>query len=394
MSYRRSSITFVCWVLAGACSGSPPQAMPGVPGQVLSLADRASAELGTIHQGGDFPGATMSLCFGDGRRVDLAVGTHADSEAALDPEARMLLGSVGKTFVSALMVQLFEEGRLHEDDRACDWFEEDAWYGEVANGDRLTLGQLLQHRTGLERHEFKPAFWNSVIADPDRHWEPHELLAFVLGDDPLFAPGQGWAYSDSNYILLGMILERLTAQPFYELVQTRFLDPLALGDTLPSDRRELPRIAAGAVIVGRGMGVAPSTLADGRFTYNVQFEWCGGGFVSTASDLASWALALYGGDVLGEGGLARLLTCVPATELGPTCEYGLGVMVRQTRLGPFQGHDGFMPGYITCMGYFPQHDVAAAIQVNCDDERALKMPMHEVLVRVVEAAQASPTTSH
>ena len=135
---------------------------------------------------------------------------------------------------------------------------------------------------------------------------------------------------------------------------------------------------------GRQLGVGPFALSEGAFTYNVQFEWCGGGFASTSTDLARWAWLLFSNRWLGEAGVAALLDAVPAPSLGPDRFYGLGVILTNTRIGQLRGHDGFMPGYLTAMGYFPDSGIAVAIQVNTDDGKALKMPLHEILVRLSE----------
>jgi D-alanyl-D-alanine carboxypeptidase len=183
-----------------------------------------------------------------------------------------------------------------------------------------------------------------------------------------------------------MILENATGRPFYDLAQDWINGPHGLEDTIPSDKRRLPGIVQGTVVTGRQLGVGPFSLEDGLFTYSIQFEWCGGGFASTSHDLARWARFLFSESFLGKSGLTTMLDAVPAPELGPGRSYGLGVIITETRLGPFRGHDGFMPGYLTSMGYFPDSEIAAAIQVNTDDGRALGMPMHEILIRLVEIA--------
>ncbi len=351
------------------------------------------AELDAIHEAGSFPGATATLILADGGEVHLATGHTEPGGRDLTPADRMLIGSTGKTYVAALVHQFVEEGRLGYDDLVSRWFADAEWYEQIPNHSTLTVRNLLRHQSGLERYEFKPAFWEAVVADPDRHWQPSELLAYVLGDEPMFPAGEGWAYADTNYIFLGMILESIAERPFYELVEERLLGPLQLRDTLPSNRRRLPGVVQGEVRMGQQLGVPPQTLDGGAFTYNVQFEWCGGGFISTSTDLARWAKVLLQGQLFSAATLAAVLDAVPARELGPGRGYGLGVIITDTELGPLQGHDGFMPGYLTCMGYFPELGVSAAIQVNTDNGRAVGMPLHQVLVRLVRSSTTPPIES-
>lgn len=374
-------------ILVPGCSASGP---PDPDPRLEALSASCLAELEAIHAAGSFPGATAALVLPDGGVLRLSVGATEDQGRPLVPDDRMLVGSAGKTWVAGIVHLLVAKRAFDYDDQAAGWFAEDEWYARVPNADSVTIRQLLRHQSGLQRYEFKPEFWQQLMLDADRIWRPEELLAFVLDDEPMFPAGQGWAYADTNYILLGMIIERETGRRFYELAEEWIDRPHGLLDTIPSDRRRLPGLVQGTVVLGRQLGVGPLTLADGALTYNVQFEWCGGGFASTSTDLASWARVLYSERLLGADGLAAMLDVVPARELGPGKSYGLGVTLTETRLGPLRGHDGFMPGYLTAMGYFPESGIAAAVQVNTDDGRAVGMPMHEVLVRLAECFVSPP----
>lgn len=122
-------------------------------------------------------------------------------------------------------------------------------------------------------------------------------------------------------------------------------------------------------------GFSGRVIIDGTFVINPQMEWTGGGFASTAEDLARWAKLLYEGKVLTKGTLDQLLNGVEAKEgrgSGPGNKYGLAVQIRQTEWGVSYGHGGWFPGYLSEMEYFPDHKVAIAIQFNTDNSRALK----------------------
>src|SRR5262249_9656652 len=144
-------------------------------------------------------------------------------------------------------------------------------------------------------YEFKEAFTRDLTAHPEKVWKPEELVAYILDTKAPFAAGQGWDYSDTNYIVLGMIIERITRSTYYSEVKKRLLDPLKLKNTLPSDRREIPGLAQGYAGPNNPFGGTDAMLVSGKFTINPQFEWCGGGMVSTAEDLARWGKRLYEG---------------------------------------------------------------------------------------------------
>ena len=132
-------------------------------------------------------------------------------------------------------------------------------------------------------------------------------------------------------------------------------------------------------------------IHDGKFAINPQFEWTGGGYVSTAEDLARWAKMFYEGKAFSPELLPQVLDGVPAPMLGPETRYGLGVIIRKTSLGTTYGHSGFFPGYMTDMMYFPEHKVAVAVQVNTSVGRSLGKPLSRVLVEMMEVISGAKT---
>lgn len=367
-------------VLASLLGAAPlaQDAAPAPTGERLAAALRT--ELDALHADNDFPGLSLAVVLPDGASVALAVGHDPfDPERALTPEQLLLSGSVGKMYVAAMALQLAGEGVLDLDAPLQPHFAADAWYERLPNADALTARALLRHQSGLRRYVFDAAFWEELRAAPDRIWEPAELLAYVFDSDPLFEVGVGWAYADTNYILLGMLLERLAEQPFYDYVQERFLEPHALEHTRPTNSRDVPGMAQGQIVLGRQFGLGERVLGeDGRFTYNPQFEWCGGGWANTPADLARFGWLLWSGRLLGEESLAEMLETVEAPMLGPGRGYGLGVISTPTEHGSAYGHDGFMPGYMTSIAYLPEHDVSIALMLNRDNGVSVRLPLPEV----------------
>jgi len=338
------------------------------------------------------PGASAALVLPDGTQLTLVAGVDSLEDGRdLTAADRMLSGSVGKTYVTALAHFLVHTGKLDLDATAASYFEgvDAEWLERLPNAREVTLRQLLRHQSGVPRWVFQPAFVRD-LADRDRVFSPEECLAYVYDMDPLFAPGDGWAYADTNYLVVGMVIERVTGETFYDQVRKHLIDPLGLADTVPSDSRDVPGVIQGHVVALASMAGGNRTLENGRFVFNPQFEWCGGGWASTPLDLARWARLLYGGKALGaeEGGayLETLLDAVEARGLGRGTRYGLGAMLRDTPAGRFVFHDGIMPGYLTSMGLFPESGISGAVQVNTDDGRALGRPLGMVLVQLASIA--------
>ena len=401
------------FLLAGALAGaaSPAQGQDAAieSAAPVSLEQGVQSVLDELTGERGLPGASAALILLDEAKE--APTTHAftsgmaslEDERRLEPGDRLLSGSVGKTYFSALAHRLRNEGKLDFDAPASSFFEGAEWFQRLPNasgreGDEAAAGftvrHLLRHQSGLPRYVFAPAFWEKLFAEPDKVWEPQELLAYVFDAEPLFAPGADMAYADTNYIVLGMILEKITGEKVYDLVARHFLDPLGLEDTVPSSSRRIPGLIQGYAPTSQAqMGVPERVLEDGVFVFNPQFEWCGGGYANTPADLARWAWSLYRGEAMDGPYLETLLETVPAPSLGRDKSYGLGVIVTNTELGPLHGHDGFMPGYLTAMGYFPEHELAVALQLNTDDMRGVGRPLSAVLVELARAALAAEASS-
>jgi D-alanyl-D-alanine carboxypeptidase len=221
-------------------------------------------------------------------------------------------------------------------------------------------------------------------------WEPEELIAYILDEPPPFAPGDSWEYSDTNYIVLGMILERIDGRPFYDQVDRAVLSKIPGHRFVPSISRDIAGLVQGYTGPNDPItGEAGPVLVGGRFIVNPQFEWTGGGYAGTASDLARWAKLLYEGGAFASKDSVRMMidAAVPA-PLGPQAKYGLGVIVRsQTAIGDVWGHSGFFPGYLTEIIYLPEKRIAVAVQVNTSHSRAIGRSLLRIAYDLAAAAQ-------
>ncbi|RPJ60564.1 MAG: class A beta-lactamase-related serine hydrolase [Acidobacteria bacterium] len=357
------------------------------PNDLPSAEARFQQELDRLCQAHGFPGATAAFVLPDGHQAGFATG-YADREQSIPmrTDSLQLAGSVGKTFVSAVVLSLAQDGKLNLDDKVSKWLGRESWFRRLPNQNYITVRTLLNHSSGIPDHVRDEGFIRTVRrrfrSDPDFHLSPAELVQFVLDKDALFAPGRGFSYSDTNYILAGMIVERATGSSYYgELVQ-RFLTPLGLSLTGPADRRGLPSLAPGYVAGSNPFGLPRKTVSRGMLVINPSSEWTGGGLVSNPQDLARWAKALYEGKALKKPYLDDLIGSVAPSRGGR--RYGLGVEIEKSELGPMYGHDGWFPGYRTRMAYFPDYRIAVAMQINTDDdvdERQCVLALARVLVK-------------
>ena len=279
------------WVLA------PPKIQQTAPQTSAgSLQERLQGKFAELHKAGSFPGGTAGFVLADGTSFGIAVGV-ADRAAStpMKPSDRLLVGSVGKTYASAVALQMIHEKQFNLDDTLAKFFSKEPWFGRIANASAITVRHLMTHTSGLVRYEFNPKFTADLSANPDKVWTGADRLSYLFDATPPFAPGAGWEYSDTNYIVLGMIIEQVAKNSYYDELRKRVLVPFGLKDTVPADRREVPGLVQGYAGANNPFGGADEMIKDGRFAVNPQFEWTGGGLATTALDLARWGEILYEG---------------------------------------------------------------------------------------------------
>ncbi|MCC5870290.1 MAG: beta-lactamase family protein [Gammaproteobacteria bacterium] len=353
-------------MLALATAAAPAMAQGG-----SDLSIRLAETLEAFRERHAFPGATAAIALPDGTVVSAASGL-ADRERGrpMTPETPMLAASISKTFVAATVLALEHEGALSQAYRLAEHLGDRAWFDALPNAATVTLGQLLRHTGGLPDHVHLPAFQDAWarLGMGEGRFDPEALVAFVLGQAPLFEAGTAWAYSDTGYVLLGLVIEAVTGDTWYEAVRERFLDPLGLSATVPSDRPDLAGLAVGYVAPDNPFGMPERTAdAHGRLLWNPAVESAGGGFASTSGDLARWGQLLFAGAAMPNPYLEQLLASVPVDPDTPGIRYGAGVAIHaDTSHGTVYGHGGWIPGYVSSLRHYADHGVTVAFQLNSD----------------------------
>lgn len=326
--------------------------------------------LETFRESYNFPGATAAYALPDGTVVSAAVG-FADMEFGIpmSPDNRMLAASIGKTFWGALVLSLETEGLLDRSDLVSDFIGDEPWYPRLPNGETITIGHLLRHTSGLPDHVHIEGAGAKLIelglAVP---FDPLDAIAITFKMQPLFEPGKAWSYSDTGYLLLGMVIEAATDQTVFNLAKERFLDPLGLRHTIPSNSPKLSRLAVGYTVPNNPFGLSARTMDDaGALIWNPVVEWTGGGFASNSSDLARWGQALFTGAAMQVPYKDRLLDGVAVHPDMAGIFYGAGAAIYEaTPLGPVYGHGGWIPGYVSSLRHYADQQVTIAFQINSD----------------------------
>lgn len=278
----------------------------------------------------------------DGRHSwRLAAGAaRLEPRQPMRPEARFRAASITKSFVATVALQLVGEGKLRLDDTVDRWLP-----GLVPGSDVITLRMLLNHTSGVFDYVQDEAFRQRAIANPTAPITPHELIAYAIAHPPTFPPGGGWSYSNTGYIIAGLMMEAATGRDVERLVTQRIIRPLRL------DATTFPRSPdiAGYHAHGYELPASPGAGYADVTVVSPSFAWAAGAVVSTAGDLRRFYAALLGGQLLRPALLSQMLTTVPVQ---PVFGYGLGLMLERHACGTVWGHWGGLPGYVT----FAFHD--------------------------------------
>ena len=316
--------------------------------------------LAAVRVGSKIPGMSAAVMFPDGTIWSGVSGQAVMSPARpLTTDTLMSVGSISKTFVSALIGRLVADGKMGLDDKL-------AKYVNFTNASTITIRDLLDHTSGI-RDLFAVKTMNAAImAKPAATWTADQVLAKIGSQK--FTPGTTYSYSNTDYILLGKVIEKVTGKSVSELVRTEFLTPLGMTHTfLQTEEKVAGPLARGYMKKGSPVDNFAGTMIP--FTSEVTAVGPAGAYVSTASDLAIWANALYGGYVLSEAGLASVADISPTVQVkGRKYGTGYGLGFEQTSIDGTTawGHRGHLDGFWSTMEYLPAYHVTVVILTNAE----------------------------
>lgn len=303
-------------------SVSPPAAP-----EVIAAAPRFQAALDAARAAAQAYGVTFAAVKDGELLWSGSSGRARDGRSALSPGSELVIGSVTKTFVSAAILQLVEEGRLDLDDPVRLHLPQ---LRDLSA--EITLAELLDHTSGLA-DLFNDTTRTGLEEHPEHPWTADEVLGAL--HEPWYPPGEGWAYANTNYYLLGMVIERVTGDSLADELDRRFLTPLGLETT----------------------HVLDGTLGGPLEPAWTSIFWASGAMASSAADLARWGDALYSGTVLNRTTRRAML------DLN-SHDYGLGVQLVEVDGQSGYGHTGLLNTYTTLLYHLPAEHVTLALLVN------------------------------
>ena len=395
-------------LLIAACSrpGSTvgTSAPKTIQAELQTMLDRTAKEL-------LIPGAVIVL---RAPQADFMVSYGTTLLGATNPpdaDTHFRIASNTKTMTAAVIMQLAQENNLSLDDPISKYIP------EVPNGDNITIAQLLEMRSGLYNYTNDPVISATIDTDPVKVWTPAELLAIAFAHPPNFPPGTKYEYNNTNYALLGVVIEKLDGKPLAQVMHDRLFGPQNMQDTeLPaSNVNTIPEPYSHGYLYGSSSvaltGEPPystevqaaaraGTLLPKDYTgVNPSVAAAAGGVISTADDLATWIKALVAGRVLDPAYQRQWLDSLkpedPSKPKGQ--KYGYGIA--QLSWGPntIYFHGGETPGYNSKISYDPANDMTLIVWTNLtvslDDQQTANSLWVKVLDQIYKVSPLSPSPS-
>lgn len=296
------------------------------------------------------PGVIAGVWVGD--RGWTAVGGVADRATGRAPRlsARTRIGSVTKTFTGTLILQLVDEGRVRLDDTI------ERWFPGFPGASGITIRQLGTMSSGIASYSLDPATTADYLARPEAAWAPRQLIAVGGALPRRFGPGEGFEYSNTNFLMLGEIVEQVTGRPLATVMQERLFGPLKMRSTTYRTLTRLPSPSLrGSTLQGGDGSVLDAT------DWNPTFAGAAGQIVSTLGDLRTWTRAVGSGSLLKLATRREHLRPNPHS-VGGGRAYAFGVGTA----GGWVLHSGVMPGYNSQIAYLPKRRAAIVVLTNAD----------------------------
>jgi D-alanyl-D-alanine carboxypeptidase len=357
------------WVAAATAAAQTTSGLKPIDQRALrALVGKTAQEL-------HVPGAVVLLRTPQGEFTATYGTTRLGSRIRPRTSTHFRIASITKTMTAAVILQLAQEGKLRLSDPVSNYVP------GVPNGENITIAELLQMRSGLYNYTNAPEIAASLDNDPTKVWTPQELLAIAFAQPPNFAPGTDYEYSNTNYVLLGLIAEKVNGKPLATAMQKRLFGPLGLKNTVypASTSNAIPKPYSHGYLYGSSSvalvgtpeytpefeaRVNAGTVKPNDYTgVNHSFAYGAGAAISTADDLATWIRALVGGRVLNAKYQRMWRDSLQPTGAGGL-EYGYGI--NRLRWGPnsLYLHGGETAGYNSEAAYDPANKLTLVIWAN------------------------------
>jgi D-alanyl-D-alanine carboxypeptidase len=319
MSFSFSRFFKLCVVLVFVAAMTMSAVSCSSKGMPTQLKNNLEQVVGNAMQKYNIPGAIVGVW--SPRSGDLIMSKgKADIKAGADMKSadRVRICSITKTFTITVVLELVDEGKLSLDDKLA------RFYPDIPNADQITIRQLCNMTAGIFNYSDDETFLKTYTEDPNKVWKPEELVSIAIAHPPYFSPGKGWTYSNTNSIILGMIVEKITGKDIASQIKSRLVDDLKLTNTYWPVGTSIEGAHAHGYLGGAG-----EELVDGTSMFNPSGMGASGALISNLDDLKTWVLTLVNGDLLKKETQTQRTTLVPGDYdyFGINVKYGLGIFL-------------------------------------------------------------------
>ncbi|MFD3314303.1 serine hydrolase domain-containing protein [Streptomyces sp. NPDC058694] len=332
------------------------------------LTARLDKAIANVRRDADIPGVIVGLWMpGKGSYVRATGVADTATGRPMTTDPFMRIGSETKTFTVTALLQLVDDGLIRLDDPISKYIH------GVPGGKRITLRHLAEMRSGLYPYSADPDFVHDLLSDPGRSFTPQEVLAYGFKHKNTFKPGKQFQYSNSNLVLLGLVIEKVTGHNLVDVIDKRVLRPSHLGHTLFPLDAEFPEPHA--------RGYTNQTLSGGvedATDWNPSWAWAAGAMISNLNDLRRWAKIVATGTLLSPETQRERLKMLPTGF--PGTNYGLGIFESDGWIG----HNGSIPGYESVTVYLPSKKATLVILLNTDISYEGKEPSSVLAQKITE----------
>lgn len=356
---RRLTAMMAVSVLGAGCATTTTR-----PEQEVSAPTEESRALDPIRSGlldqaipdamksAGIPGAMVGIWSSSGEYVKAFGVADTATGSPMQTDFYSRIGSVTKTFTATAVLKLVDEGKVRLDDPIASFVD------GVPNGEAITVRQLLTMSSGLSDYTKVPGFEETLFADPRREFTPNELLDLAFTAPAQFPPGEKFEYCNTNYVLLGVLVERVAGKALSDYLAQNVLDPLGLDDTAFPLGTEFPTPHALGYTESFQEGGPPQDASD----WSASFTGAAGAMTSTLADMRKWLPALATGSLLSPELQKQRLETLPEPGGPADFGYGMGVFT----VDGWIGHNGSVPGYQTVAVYLPERETTLVVMINTD----------------------------
>ncbi len=309
------------------------------------------------------PCAVLSVTTATGETWSGGVGfSNLSTRKATQPGDRFQIGSITKTFTATVILQLVQENKVNIDDKLSKWLAKET-KGIILNADRISIRQMLNHTSGIADYVSLSTYREAIKANPTKQWKPQEVINLVKGVESTNVPGKKFSYSNTNYYLLGLVIERATGSTYVHEIQTRILEPLGMENTFVANQELVSGGYAHGYIDLNENGKIDIAEGEDATKVNVSSFGAGGGMVSNTTDLSRFIQALFSGELLSPQTLILMKT--PPSL--PNAFYGLGIFKSPVpEQKGWWGHNGATFAYSSTLFSDPQTGTTSVTLENTD----------------------------